>query len=133
MKEIIGKKINKIFIDSTYLRFETDHGSFSYKVSGDCCSSSYFHDFIGVEKLLKNGEIKLVEEIEMDEVTDADDDQDCVQAYGYRLTTEDEKFGEVSSVLSFRNESNGYYGGSMGLVDSSPENLPEITTDWIND
>lgn len=41
----------------------------------------------------------------------------CAFGNGYRLTTVHPKFGEVSSVFSFRNVSNGYYGGWIEPVD----------------
>lgn len=141
MKELIGKKIKKIFMDGEYLKFQTDKGDVLYQVTGDCCSVSYFHDFIGVENLLKNGEVKSVEPIDMStlEATDRKkcckkcEESECLSYYGFRITTEDPKFGEVSSVLSFRNDSNGYYGGSLDVANSVPEDLPEIEKDWIND
>lgn len=130
-KELLGKKINKIFINGEYLKFETDKGDVYFQVEGDCCSHSYFYDFEGVERLLNNGEVKSFEEIP-DMPQPKQPEYDAIAAYGYRITTEDKKFGEVSSVLSFRNESNGYYGGSMELTDSIPatEEMQEIKKDW---
>lgn len=49
-KEMIGAKVGKIFFNEDYLKFDTDKGPFVFSVDGDCCSHSYFHDFIGVKK-----------------------------------------------------------------------------------
>lgn len=133
MEKLIGKKITGIFINSDYLKFETDGGDVCFRVDGECCSRSYFYDFIGVEKLLKNGVVLNLEEIE-DYPDDGKrkGDEDSVSCYGYRITTKDQEFGEVSSVVSFRNDSNGYYGGSMEECGSIPEKevLQEIKQDW---
>lgn len=132
IEELVGKKINRIFMNDEFLRFDTDQGDVSYEVYGDCCSHSYFHDFIGVEKLLKNGPVLSVEAISLDDI-EIEDDWDHLQAYGFRIITEDEKFGEVSSVFSFRNRSNGYYGGWMERANYTPADLPEITADVLGD
>lgn len=135
LEDLVGKKIEKIFINSECLRFQTDQGDFHYTVYGDCCSSSYFHDFIGVEKLLKNGKVistkKISLELPKDEETE--DDWEYIQCYGFEIVTEDPEFGEVTSVMSFRNSSNGYYGGSLETTASTPSGLPEIINDWHND
>ena len=52
-KDLVGRTVNKIFMSNDYLQFDTDGGTFVYAVEGDCCSTSYFYDFHGVEKLLK--------------------------------------------------------------------------------
>jgi hypothetical protein len=56
-----------------------------------------------------------------------------MQVYGYALVTQSQRWGEVTSVFSFRNYSNGYYGGFIVKIDvsSCPEGLPEITADVV--
>lgn len=130
----------------------TESNTIEFIVTGDCCSHSYFYDFIGVGNLLGNGEIVEAEVIALN-LEDAEyfkkgvlecqmhkNDPETVarvlrvqqalidmgnkdtvdrysseyiQVYGYRLTTVSPKWGRVSSVFSFRNSSNGYYGGSI--------------------
>jgi hypothetical protein len=111
LEDMIGAKINNVAMSTEYLAFDTDKGTFGFCVVGDCCSWSYFYDFHGVHKLLVNGPVVSAEEIPLE----ADDytGSECVQAYGYRIITESPVWGEQSSVFSFRNESNGYYGGWM--------------------
>jgi len=133
-KNIIGRKIKRIFMDENNLVFETDNGKFAYWVDGDCCSHSYFHDFVGVKKLLENGPIRSVEAIHLEVGKNEikDDGDDCIECYGYRFTTENPQFGEQSSVMSFRNSSNGYYGGSLEESETTPDNVPEIFDDYFN-
>lgn len=111
-EKLIGKKIAKIFIDEEDLVFiDSDDAVYGYTVYGDCCSHSYFHDFIGVEKLLQNGPILEVHSIDLVPSDEEASGHECLQAYGFSFVTENPKFGEQTSVLSFRNSSNGYYGG----------------------
>lgn len=125
---LIGKKINKIFMNKEYLRFETDAGNVTFTIYGDCCSYSFFYDFYGVGNLLKNGRVKEFKEVQLDPLSD--NEYGCTSVYGFQITTESEEFGEMTSVFSFRNESNGYYGGWM--EDSSYDGeLPEIKEDVI--
>ena len=117
------------------IKLVTDNGSFILTVDGDCCSSSYFHDFIGVKKLLNNKIVK-IEEVEIDDDgkrTPRDDEE--LEFYGYSFISVHPEFGEVSSVFSFRNSSNGYYGGWLNKIEESDrEILPEIFDDyWVNE
>ena len=130
MEELIGKCISRVFMNDEYLKFETDQGDIVYTAEGDCCSHSYFYDFLGIEKL-KNGPVKSVEQIDLEKPDDDDSrPRDVVKAYGYRIITEDPQFGEVSSTMSFRNDSNGYYGGWLHLSNYAPAQLEEVTGDY---
>jgi hypothetical protein len=124
---IVGKTILAMYWDEDRLVFDTTNGLVGFNVDGDCCSSSYFYDFYGVRNLLDNGPVTAFEEVTLSpgdpgyrETTwDADGreiDHEHIQVYGYRFTTVHPMFGEVSSVLSFRNASNGYYGGEMHVM-----------------
>ncbi len=132
LKDLVGRRVLKIFMNEEYLKFETDKGSLVYEVSGDCCSHSYFFDFYGVKKLIENGivtDVRTVDVAPGDDNTKHDYD-DCIQYYGYQITTENKELGEQTSVFSFRNSSNGYYGGSIDKVENGDmEVLPEITED----
>lgn len=115
LEALIGQVVTGILMDEDSLTFETKEGYVVYTVDGDCCSHSYFFDFYGVERLI-GSEVVNFEEVELskgdvgyrEETWMSGDD-----VYGYRITTIHELFGEVSSVLSFRNANNGYYGGWM--------------------
>ena len=135
IERLIGRTIQKIYMNSQYLKFETNLGDIVFTVYGDCCSSSYFHDFIGVEKLLKGTPVVSVKSIDL--TTDDSpvkvnrNDYEEIACYGYEIVTEDPKFGEVTSVFSFRNSSNGYYGGSLGNASDDQKVEPEITEDVL--
>jgi len=129
IERLIGKKITRVFMNEDHLKFETDDGAVVFQVEGDCCSHSYFHDFIGVRKLLENGKVISAKEIFLDDFSEGDDER--VQAYGFEIVTEHPTFGEQTSVFSFRNRSNGYYGGSLENGASEREVLPEIFDDVI--
>jgi hypothetical protein len=111
LQAVVGAKVNRIAMDEDTLVFDTDKGLFAFTVSGDCCSCSYFYDFYGVDKLLENGPVTAVGEIELDQSEVVQ--RECTVAYGFQLITENDKWGEQTSVFSFRNDSNGYYGGWM--------------------
>jgi len=138
LKKLVGREVEKIFFNENNLKFETDDGSFLFGVTGDCCSRSIFYDFYGVKKLLENGKVISVRElpIEYGNVEDKNKayEDESVKAYGYELVTEDPKFGDVTSVFSFRNYSNGYYGGEMYGNDGLDfEVWPQIFDDVIGD
>lgn len=130
---LVGKNIVEIFMDEDYLVFIDEDGQwYGFAVEGDCCSHSYFHDFHGVEKLLENGEVKSVGYIDLDkneiyktqiEELDNDNDYDVIAVYGYEIVTESPLWGEQTSVFSFRNSSNGYYGGWMYKTDHIPNDF----------
>lgn len=130
MDGLIGKIIEKIFISDTYICFVTNKGILNFDVYGDCCSTSYFSEFVGVENLLKGTEVKSVEEIPEKDCDGFYDEFGIL--YGFRIVTEDQ-YGERSAVISFRNDSNGYYGGCLR---KSSDDLPipieseEIKSDW---
>lgn len=121
LESIVGAIVNRIAMDEDTLVFDTDKGLFAFTVYGDCCSLSYFYDFYGVDKLLGNGPVTEVHEVELDQ-SDVQQ-RDYTQAYGFSLVTEHPTWGAQTSVFSFRNDSNGYYGGWMeALSTDNPDN-----------
>lgn len=110
---LLNRTIAEIRVNEEYLVFTDTEGQiFGFEVIGDCCSHSYFYDFHEPDRLLKGNPVTGVEEIALDD-DETGEYGDVVACYGYRLTTHDETFGPVSTVFSFRNSSNGYYGGWM--------------------
>lgn len=115
LQGLIGKVVTGILMDEETLTFETNKGYVVYWVEAECCSSSYFFDFYGVERLL-GSEVVNFEEVELSKGDVGYNESTYstgYDVYGFRITTIHPLFGEVSSVLSFRNENNGYYGGWM--------------------
>lgn len=145
LDNLVGKTVEKIYWSEERLVIVTDDGTFAYDVEGDCCSSSYFHDFFGVRNLLDNGPIISVGDVNLHDddprfsspVTPQDEDSysdESIQVYGYEFVTSHPVFGEMTSVLSFRNSSNGYYGGWMDRVEGEfaiPEDALELSGDYI--
>jgi len=130
---LIGATIKKIYFNEDFLKFETDIGNFVYGACGDCCSETVFYDFYGVKKLLKGNKIVAVKEVDLlpgDIERDAKSYQESIRVYGYQIFTLDKELGEVTSVFSFRNYSNGYYGGEICSIDERKV-LPEIFDDVI--
>lgn len=124
MEKIIGKTIKAIFLDEQYLTFETEDGDvITYSVDGDCCSHSVWYDFFGVESLIgkKVTGVKDVELTQDDWLLrrlagyDKKNYQESISIYGIQIDFEGVRWGDQTAVVSFRNYSNGYYGGSYGL------------------
>jgi hypothetical protein len=138
---LIGATVTAIYMSEEDITFETDRGLVGYRVEGDCCSHSYFFDFRGVRNLLENGPVIAFEAVALSpgdpgyhpstyDIGDTDPDELAV--YGYRITTDHPKFGPVTSVFSFRNSSNGYYGGWMERVTHPAIGGHLITDDVID-
>lgn len=131
LTKLVGKTIKNIYFNKNNLRFVTDEGSFTFEVEGGCCSHSEFWDFFGVENLLKNGLVKGVDSVELEGFpSKPEGDDDLTQYYGYKIISESPTWGEQTSVFSFRNMSNGYYGGWMSETEDK-EVSPEITNDVL--
>ena len=128
---IVGKRILNVYIDEDCLVLETDQGLVTYGVYGDCCSSSYFNDFLGVGDMVGNI-VNDLQPFHLEPEEIVTDDWNYIQFYGYSFTYLDPKWGKRTAVVSFRNESNGYYGGWMELFDSPPAVLPPLVVgnDW---
>lgn len=145
-EKVVGADVSAIYISEDYLVFETSKGIIAYQVEGDCCSHSYFFDFYGVRNLLDNGPVTAFEEISLSPGDvgyraetwengvgwDAGEYEE-VNVYGFRFTTTHPMFGDVSSVVSFRNSSNGYYGGDMRSIelDAVPSGMLQLHTDLV--
>ena len=118
---LVGRNITGVWWSEEYLTFETDAGRISYTVDGDCCSTSYFHDLIGLDKLL-SGPVVSTNVVELGSAN-AELDEDALErdsytlVYGYQIVTEHPMWGEVTTAISFRNDNNGYYGGHMSRHD----------------
>lgn len=115
LARLVGRKIVSVDMGEDKLHFTDDSGDvLTYYVDGRCCSRSYFYDMHGKEKLLGNGPVVSVKEIELKDPNSHEGRHDeYVKAYGYEIVTEHSKWGEQTTVFSFRNDSNGYYGGEM--------------------
>ena len=98
LQKLIGRKVQHIHMDEDYLVFRCSDGTVAVcGCWGDCCSYSYFQDFIGVEKLLESDVVLAVEEIPLphDHLPYLRKDSESVEAYGFRITSEHPTFGDV--------------------------------------
>jgi len=124
-KKIIGAKLRGVFrIDTDALRIETDRGNIRVSVSGECCSSSIFYDYI------------VPEECYGAEIIDFDDwdregkvpDEMYVNKKAEEVCGEDNWYSDYLSIwdvifktkngdvlLRHVNSSNGYYDGSVSI------------------
>jgi hypothetical protein len=127
---LCGKTINSLYIekkDNTNLIFaasdvfQSDERYFTFAVVGGCCSESWFADFFGLNSLL-HCIVKAVVVIDLDEVYTCDVERERQyhdKVYGYKFITD-----KGTAVLSFRNSSNGYYGGDCyycGFCSEKPD------------
>lgn len=128
MKELIGKIVSGLRIndDQSVLTFDHPDGTnTSYFAEGDCCSETWFADITGISALL-GGTVRHVEDVELPSVEDGRTRQKWDEFYGVKLST-DKGFADIV----YRNSSNGYYGGHIGLyTDFIPKDMEEIFDDW---
>ena len=90
------------------------------EATGDCCSESWFAEIINYQAVCRNV-ITQVSVLELEECEYNLNDGRCRQdedlVYGYRLTT-----SAGSCVITYRNSSNGYYGGDCNVWSLSLSN-----------
>jgi hypothetical protein len=108
---LIGKTITgiKIADDRQALLFETDAGNIKVLVDADCCSYTWI-EHTELPALGFPAKVSAVEDLEMPEGKESGfhKDSDVLSFYGCKIVTDR---GEV--VIDYRNDSNGYYGGSL--------------------
>jgi hypothetical protein len=115
---LLGKYIERFTMDGlgAWITFYFKHKNCPVHLEawGDCCSQSWIESIDAPTALY--GKVLKVEEINMPELGDVGTpkvpDVDCVAYYGLKITTE-----TGIAVLDYRNDSNGYYGGSLEVVD----------------
>ena len=115
MLELIGKRVSglRINADQSILAFDHPDGTSTvYETCGDCCSETWFADFVGVHSLI-GAKIARAEGsvIDFGHHQDERTRQDYDKLYGMKLVTDK---GYLDIV--FRNSSNGHYSGWMGLI-----------------
>jgi hypothetical protein len=116
-KALVGKYIERFSLDGMggWITFHLRDGEQVHlEAWGDCCSQSWIESIDAPTVL--HGKVLKVEDIDMPELgdvgTDKMPDVDVVAYYGLKITTE-----EGIAVLDYRNDSNGYYGGSLEVVE----------------
>lgn len=106
---LIGKVLTAIYLadDKEAIKFEIDGGEpLVVRVDADCCS----HTWVESIELLALGfpaTVVAVDDLDMPDLGNIEG-CDVVAYYGCKITTDR---GEI--VIDYRNDSNGYYGGSL--------------------
>jgi Fe-S cluster biogenesis protein NfuA len=127
--DLIGKRIDAVLMDDEKFKLSFKIGDVfvDYYAAGDCCSSSWFQNFSGIEALLGQV-VNEVREIESETLDDGDKrkgaETDCEQVYGFVFTT-----NRGRADLDMRNDSNGYYGGSVERVGERSWRIQ--AKDWV--
>lgn len=108
---LVGKTITKIEIaaDRQALRFVLTDGEVVVDVDADCCSYSWV-EHVELPALGFPAAVLSVNDIDMPEGAGSSfhPGNDVLQFYGCKIVTDR---GEI--VIDYRNDSNGYYGGSL--------------------
>lgn len=105
---LLGKKIIAVdlTVDGSAIRFHIEGGEIITAIAdGDCCSQSWIENVETPENIL--GTVVSAEDIDLSK-PDEEVDYEVIRFYGFKITTE-----KGSSLLDYRNSSNGYYGGSL--------------------
>lgn len=127
---LTGKTVEKVFINSekNFMRLQYDKGYIDITAEGDCCSYSWIEHVENIWALI-NATIISVEDIDMPDLGDMDE-HEYVQYYGLKIITTK---GAIQ--FDYRNSSNGYYGGNLGITENEYQHVPqtdftEVTEDF---
>lgn len=107
--DLIGKTIVAIWLadDNGAIRFDTTDGDeIIARADGECCSKTWIESLDAPDVLIGSPIIS-VEDIDMPDLG-TPEECECLAYYGCKITT-----AKGSCVIDYRNDSNGYYGGSL--------------------
>jgi len=109
---LIGKTLTGIQIsaDRQALLFQTTEGDMEVLVDADCCSYTWV-EHIELPALGFPALVTAVEDLDLpqdEKPSTFHTDHDCLAFYGCKISTDK---GDI--VIDYRNDSNGYYGGSL--------------------
>ena len=114
-KALLGKTITKVTVSKNRedIVLETTTGPVKLTTYSECCSHTWIEDLDDPDALL--GTVTEVRNLDMPNLGDIDGKHhtgvDSVSYYGLKITTE-----KGRCTIDFRNDSNGYYGGSLEVV-----------------
>lgn len=113
---LLGKRTVAVHLasDKQALRFDVEGEKPSIaRADGDCCSFSWIESLDAPGALL--GTVTAVENLDMpdlgsgaEQTMSKTESGECIKYYGCKITTE-----KGACVIDYRNDSNGYYGGSL--------------------
>ena len=108
---MIGKTITELLIakDRQSLLFKTTGGDVVVQTDADCCSYTWI-EHVEIPALGFPAAVLAIEDLCMPGQPEStfNKDTDVLAYYGCKITTDR---GEI--VIDYRNDSNGYYGGSL--------------------
>lgn len=110
---LIGAVVREISYTKDCDSFEirTDRGEMAFQAVGDCCSQSWFQAFDDFEILIGRHISSIEERVEERDTTgNMEAQQEETNLYGCVFSC-----ASGSAYLELRNDSNGYYGGSVRL------------------
>lgn len=112
---LIGKHLERVEIwpDRDGITFVLRDGpTVDMETYGDCCSYTWVES-IDAPSVLEDATIISMEDIDMPDnpVSNHRQDTDVVAYYGLKIVTT-----KGHAVLDYRNDSNGYYGGSLNFI-----------------
>lgn len=132
MKELKDQIIKKVELgdEDTSIVFTTDKDKeIVFYADGDCCSFSWFAHISGIKNILGHTITKIDDSkyLTPQEEAEKDGSYESLAVYGYDLHSD---IGICT--IEFRNESNGYYGGSVYHADNRVPNAKykEIKEDF---
>jgi hypothetical protein len=114
MNPLIGKTLTgiKLAEDRQALLFQTTDGDIKVNVDADCCSYTWVEAIelpaLGFPALVTTVDDLILPENTFQLCSTFHPDSDYLQFYGCKISTD---HGEI--VIDYRNDSNGYYGGSL--------------------
>jgi hypothetical protein len=111
---LTGRKINGLSMVGDELHLSIDEGWVALLIpEGECCSLTWIESVDLIDPLI-GGTIRSVQNIDMPDRGDIGTLRkpivECVKYYGLRIETD-----KGVSVIDYRNDSNGYYGGRLLL------------------
>lgn len=121
---LIGKTIEGVDIaeDRQALRFRIAGADpIIARVDAECCSYTWIENIENVEALTGRV-VRNAEDIDMPDLGNMPD-RDVVAYYGFKIETDG-----GTCVIDYRNDSNGYYGGSLSWpgVSQWPHKPPQV-------
>jgi len=117
MKELFKQYISHIYMDDdkNYLVFLNKTGQWVYSPEDDCCSTSSFKSIENAENIINEWIIGIEEKPAYGFLIEEHlCERNTVTIYGYTLKT-----NKGYCDIEFRNESNGYYGGSCEFINDA--------------
>jgi hypothetical protein len=127
LSELVGKVLigHEVSNDNEDLYLSFKDGTKAHlQTDGDCCSHTWIESVDAPQNL--RGKVLSIEEIDMPDLgnipTSKQESVDQVSYYGLKIVTE-----HGHCVIDYRNDSNGYYGGSLNLVEVTPPGGADAT------